>query len=393
MRASDFTATAPGRLVPVNLNGRESLAFVPDPLPPAALRLGPATLRRLDDAEEALSQFAEAAGALRLAHPGLLRAFLRREAAFSSLSRTPEAEITPSLLEPSPSWKLRGVERREVDDYLAALDAGSERLKALPIGLQFVRELHQRLVRARGGELRDYQMHLGDPRLPFDTASLVVPPADEMRKGLGALSRFMRARDGLPFLVKLAVIKYQIEVLHPFSDGNGRLGRALLPLLLCERGYLSEPALYLSVHFYRHRAPYADLMLSVCQRGTWTEWIDFFLDGLIEQALDGVRRVTRLLDVRRRYQQACGGAIGLLRAVDCALTYPALTLEDARHWLKVSRGEARRALRGLCAVGVLTEVSRHPYRRWLRLPRRAGAQRDVGYVAGDLVEVLQAAWA
>ncbi len=396
MRASEFTAQAPGRLVKIRRGSQSDLAYVPDPLPPATLRLGADTRGKLRHAERALGELAGVATRLQHSQPHLIRSFLRREAAFSTLSRSAPEEIQQALFEPSPSYKPRANGRLEVGDYLTALDYGLARVKTHPVDVQLMGELHKRLTRSEvggrarpPGGLRDFQMHMGEPGKPTATARFVAPPADEMRRGLGELERFIAGQDDLPFLVKLALIHYQFETLHPFSNANGRLGRSLLTLLLCQQGLLSEPLLYLSVYLYRNRGPYVDLMLQVSKTGAWGDWIDLFVEGVAEQSLDGVRRAQRLLELGQRYRQAVNGSRCALQLVDWLFAYPAITVEDARTRLGVTRRKAELTINELRAAGILAELGQLAYSQWLRTPRRVNERRNAGYAALEILGILQ----
>lgn len=189
----------------------------------------------------------------------------------------------------------------------------------------------------------------------------------------------MHAKNSYPFLIDLALTHYQFEAIHPFLDGNGRIGRLLISLLLCERKCLSQPLLYLSAFFERNRSEYADLLLRVSQAGAWTDWLLFFLRGLAEQALDGVLRSRRLLELRetyrRRMQTARTSAL-LLQLVDHLFAVPALTVPQAKRSLKVSFPTAQAAVKRLVDFGVLLE--------------RTGRARNRIYVAPEIIAIIEA---
>jgi len=181
----------------------------------------------------------------------------------------------------------------------------------------------------------------------------------------------------LPFLIQLALIHYQFETIHPFLDGNGRMGRMLITLLLCKRGFLPSPLLYLSAFFEERKDEYINNLLNVSQRGVWSEWIQFFLQGVAEQARDAVRRAQQLQDLQRQYQQKvrgerAGGALSHL--VDELFVSPGITISGAARILEMSYNAARLNVEKLVSLGILHEAT--------------GRKRDRVFIASDLTAII-----
>jgi Fic family protein len=241
MRREDFTANAPGRLVTAP---EGHLAYVPNPLPPE-FDLELSTVNLLADAERALGEL-KGVGQ-RLPNPHLLiNPFLRREAVLSSRIEGTTTGLQQLLLfETAPSDEPGDADVREVANYVAALELGFSLLERLPVSLRLIRQIHERLMEGvrgqeqRPGEFRHIPNLIGHRGATPDTARFVPPPVKEMHEALHDLERYIgEHRDELPFLIQLALVHYQFEVIHPFMDGNGRVGRLLIALQLRERAYL-----------------------------------------------------------------------------------------------------------------------------------------------------------
>jgi Fic family protein len=368
MKAFDFSADSWGRLVRV-AGGYE--AFVPRPLPPRLESTWPLT-SALSRADRAL---AELAGVARtLPNPHLLIApFVRREAVLSSQIEGTRASLSdlfffeagPALAKTSDSATSGDV--REVENYVRALDYGLERLESLPVSLRLLRELHARLMEgARGdgatpGGFRTRQNWIGPPECRLDDAVFVPPPLSAMERCLHDLETFIHARSSLPALVRIALVHYQFEAIHPFIDGNGRMGRLLISLLLKSEGLLAQPLLFLSAYFERRRDDYYRLLLDVSRKGAWSRWIDFFLAGVEEQSRDAIRRTETLLEMRRQYRarfESARSSALLLKLVDGLLEAPVLTIPEAAKRLKITHRAATLNVMKLVEAGVVAEVTR-----------------------------------
>jgi len=360
MKATDFTGDAPGTLVQ-SLDG--ITCFRPNPLPPN-LQLDMQTAVILSQADLSLGKLS-GAGRM-LPNPHLLIApFVRREAILSSrIEGTVASAREVATFELDPSREPVKQDVREVSNYILALKYGLERLKELPVSLRLIRELHAHLLRGvrgsdrRPGEFRSVQNWIAPEGSTVEQARYVPPAVPDMRTALDEFEKFLHQRSERPSLIDLALIHYQFEAIHPFEDGNGRIGRLLISLLLCERGLLSEPLLYLSVYFDHNSREYRDLLLAVSQKGAWLEWIQFFLNGVAEQAKDAEIRCWRLLQLWREYrdrvQKVNAPALGL-KLVDHLFTQPLITVPIAQGLLHVTYRAAKNNLDKLVAEKILRE--------------------------------------
>lgn len=362
MNHNEFTRDSPGQLV---LIPEGVHAFVPHPLPPGLL-LASETIKLLSDADRALGNLHGIAQSL--PNPQLLvRPFLRREAELSS-----RIEGTYASQEDLVLFELRGPSEpvrpdvREVANYVAALEHGLKRLKEIPTCLRLIRELHLRLLRGvrgntrRPGEFRNIQNFIGQHDLPIGEARYVPPPPTYVSQCLDAFEHSLHADSSLPPLVRIAMIHYQFEAIHPFEDGNGRIGRLMLPLLLCEIKLLPHPLLHLSAYFERYREEYYDHLLHVSQSGQWQEWIQFFLRAVSDQAEEAAQRSRALLELRQQFQEtirAKRASALAARLVDHLFRSPAMTVPFAKDLLKVTYPSANLTVQRLVKAGILSEVS------------------------------------
>jgi Fic family protein len=296
----------------------------------------------------------------------LIRPFLGREAVSSSRIEGTVTGLKDLLLyEMNPDARPAAADVREVANYVAALEHGLRRLSELPICLRLVREIHERLLRGvRGaehqpGEFRRCQNFIGRPGQKAHQARFVPPTVAHMDTALHALERFIAAPGDLPVLVQVALIHYQFEAIHPFEDGNGRVGRLLVSLLLCERGCLPQPLLYLSTYLERHDDEYRDRLLHVSQRGAWDEWLTFFLRGVAEQSRDAVDRSHRLLDLWQTYRknlQAKRASALTLELIDTLFETVTITIPRAAELLGVTYASAKQHLERLVQEGVVDKL-------------------------------------
>jgi Fic family protein len=356
-------------------------AFVPNPLPPKLDWDSPLVsfVSKADLAVGTLSGLGET-----LPNPHLLiYPFIRREAVLSSRIEGTQSSLSDLLLfEATRIEKQRDV--REVRNYVRAIEHGLKRLEELPLSLRLIRELHSILMegvrgeRATPGEFRQSQNWIGPPGCTLNDATFVPPPVPEMLEALDQLEKFLHTDMPLPPLVELALIHYQFESIHPFLDGNGRIGRLLITLFLCQRGILTKPLLYLSAFFERHRQEYYDHLLQVSQQGAWRQWIEFFLTAVAEQSGDAVRRARRLLDLHRNYYQtslekrlpATSGQL-----IELVFMRPVLNARVAQESLKVTFPAAQKAIRALVDEGILAEIT--------------GGKRNKAYAAKEILKILE----
>ncbi len=363
MKSSDFTDKCSGELV-ATIEGQ--MAFVPSDLSPA-LRWTPDLIACLSDADLAIGQL-HGIG-LNLPNPDLLiTPFIRREAELSSRIEGTQANLKQIYLfevqERPIESKVPDV--REVSNYVHALEFGLKKLTELPVCLRMMRELHEILLKdVRGeqrapGQFRKVQNWIGPIGTPIEQASYVPPPPEQMLKALDAFEKFINAPlNNLPVLAWLAMIHYQFEAIHPFLDGNGRIGRLLITLLLCAKGILDKPLLYLSAYFERNRRQYYDLLLKVSTRGQWTEWIQFFLQGVTEQSKDAFDRARQLMDLQQKYHEIVHikkGSAMQIRLVDLIVERPLITTVYTSKVLNISYPAAKNNIIKLIKAGILKKV-------------------------------------
>ena len=379
MNPNEFTKDSPGRLV---LTPERVHAFIPNPLP-TELELSPLIIKLLGEADRALGQLNGIAQSL--PNPNLLvRPFIRREAELSSRIEgtfaTQEELVLFEMGRPNESARP---DVQEVANYVSALERGLKKLQELPTSLRLIRELHSNLLRGvrggsqRPGEFRKIQNFIGQRNQPIGRARFVPPPPSDVMACLDAFERALHAETSIPPLVHMAMIHYQFEAIHPFEDGNGRIGRLLLPLILCERKLLSQPLLHLSAFFEIYREDYYDHLLHVSQRGAWGEWIQFFLRGASEQALEATKKSRQLLDLRQKFQEKIrtkrASALAA-RLVDQLFKSPAITIPYARDLLKVTFPSANLTVQKLVEAGILSEAS--------------GQKRNRVWLAGEILAIL-----
>jgi Fic family protein len=363
-------AQAPGRLVPTT-DG--AVAYVPPPVPRQVV-LDHALTRTLDEATAAV---AELVGATRrLPNPRLLIApYLRREAVESSRIEGTQSTLTDVYEAESGQVALfETTDVREVTNYVRALEHGWRRLPELPLSLRLVKELHAELMAGvRGGdqlpgEFRRSQNFIGGTAGNIAGATYVPPPVPEMHEALDDFEHFLH-EDAVPPLVAAAIAHAQFESIHPFRDGNGRVGRLLMPLVLHARGRLPLPVLYLSRHFERSRGEYYERLHRVNTHGDWAGWLRYFLTAAITQATAAMADADRLLALERHLRDRLYAAKARPTAVmllDHLFVNPIITARRAEELLNVSNPGARKAIAVLEERGVLREFTGRTYgRRWV----------------------------
>lgn len=362
MNPSLFQASSSGRLTRLTGVPNLSIAFIPDPLPPEwkwPNELWPLLL----DARTALASL-DGTGK-HLPNPELiLRPLQNREAQkSSSLEGTytdPEQQLLFGL---DPKYPLSSGDpdnaRREVFNYAEALRLRREISEELPLSLRLIRRLHAVLMNGvRGsdrspGEFRRTQNQVGRP------ARYIPPPVPEMRTALDELEKYLHADKRFDPLVEAFLVHYQFEAIHPFMDGNGRVGRLLLALTICDWCGLSNQWLYMSDYFDRNKDDYIDRMFEVSTGGKWSEWIAFCLRGVVEQARDTMLRCERLIELNRQFHDqvnAMKGSIRLSRIVDDLFISPVAIVTHTASTLGVSYPTARSDLRKLEKVGILKSI-------------------------------------
>ncbi|MEE8600109.1 Fic family protein [Euzebya tangerina] len=358
---------------------------MPAPVP-RGLDLDQDTVRSLSDADRALGRLA-GAGRL-LPNPHLLvQPYLTAEALASSQIEGTQASLSEVLEAAADDGDSDSVDVREVQNYIAAFELGRRLLQDLPLSLRLIRAVHERLLTGvRGeeknpGEFRTSQNWIGPPGMGLADASFVPPRHDpEMTGALADWERFLHEREGgLPVLVACALIHYQFETIHPFLDGNGRMGRLIIFLYLLDVCELSEPLLYLSPWFERSRQTYYDRLQGVRERGEMQAYLQYFLDGVAVQAHDAVARAERLTDLQQQYRSdLTGDRSNAVHLVDLIFANPFVTTARVVRELDISSPGALNLIRKLEGLG------------WLQEARVSGRGGRITWVAGEIMRLLTA---
>lgn len=347
-------------------------SFIPNPLAPSVQWDG-RLVEALSRADHALG---ELSGLGRwLPNPHLfIRPFVYQEAVLSSRiegTRASLADLYTYQAGTLALFEMSG-DVREVHNYAVALDYGLQRIGEFPLSLRLLRELHAHLLTGVRGEHRDpgefrrSQNWIGAVGSTPSTAAYVPPPPAEMQACLDAFEKWLHVDSDLPPLIRIAMAHYQFEAIHPFLDGNGRIGRLLVSLLLCHWGLLSEPLLHLSAYLQAHREEYLARLLGVSQDGAWEEWLVFFLNGVAGQALEAQARARRLHDLRETYRlqvQSRPAAARLLRTVGILFAQPILSVAMLSEALQTAFPPAQRYIATLCELGILRETTGRRRRR------------------------------
>ena len=360
--------TLTGQHITSTVAGEAVSAFVPDPLPPTPpLAQSHELSDRLDRAHIALGRLDGVSGILPDTHL-FLYAYVRKEAVLSSQIEGTQSSLSDLLLfelDEAPGVPVDDVV--EVSNYVAALEHGLARIReGLPLSNRLIREVHGILLsRGRGqsklpGEFRRSQNWIGGSRP--GNAAFVPPPQAEVENCMGALERFLHASDdGLPVLLRAGLPHVQFETIHPFLDGNGRVGRLLITFFLCQAGVLREPLLYLSLHFKQNRATYYELLDRVRREGDWEAWLTFFLDGVRATAEGAVATAQRLAatfqEDRRRIESTGRRAGSALRVHEALKARPILSLTAVSERSALSFPATSTAMELLVELGIARELT------------------------------------
>lgn len=380
MNPDDFTKEQRKHLVKTQ---KDYLAYSPPPLEPQ-ISIQMDLVNKLSEADRSLSELAGIGRTLPNPHL-LIGPFLRREAVLSSRIEGTQASLSELLFFEAASLKEKEqTDVREVANYVNALEYGLKRLEDIPVSIRLIKELHERLMRGvRGrnkapGQFRRSQNWIGPPGCTLMEATYVPPPVPEMKRALDLFEKYLHKQSILPPLVRLSLIHYQFEAIHPFLDGNGRIGRLLITLLLCSEGLMPQPLLYLSAFFEKHRREYYEYLLDVSRKGDWNQWVGFFLDATADQSKDAIMRSDQLLSLWRSYrarvQEARASAL-LLELVDQLFMYPVLTNKIASERLSITPRSTQNNIEKLVSAGILKEVT--------------GRKRNRVYVAQEIISIIE----
>ncbi len=352
-------------------------AYEPAPLPPEPPVVLDGELQRLlSEADRALGRLD--GSVLTLPNPDLfVFMYVRKEAVLSS-----QIEGTQSSLQDLLAAEARLFDQvpRDVDEvvnYVRAMNHGLARLPQVPISVRLIREIHAELLkgvrggRLQPGELRTSQNWIGPAGCTLATATFVPPPPQVVPEALGALEQFLHSEINLPPLVKIALAHVQFETIHPFLDGNGRVGRLLITFLLTEGGILRKPVLYLSHYFKQHRQEYYDHLQAVRDRGEWEAWLKFFLRGVVDVAAQSTDTARRILEMREGHRAAITARFGRAagnghKVLESLFDRPIVSVRDVELLIGTTYTAANTTVRRLEEIGVLQEVTGHARNRRFR---------------------------
>lgn len=365
---------------------RDYWAFVPNRLPPK-IAFNANLIKLLAEANLLVGKLSEAGN--QLPNPNLvIQPYMRREAVESSRIEGTQASLSDLFryeafgaenIQDSP--KNRDI--LEVSNYVKAMEYGLEKLKKFPLCLRLLRDAHRILMTGvRGehltpGEFRKSQNWIGRAGATLNDATYVPPPVDAMHAALSDLEKYLHDTESYPVLVQCAVIHYQFEAIHPFLDGNGRVGRLLTTLFLCERGYLTHPMLYLSEYFEHNRSDYYDGLLAVSERGEWEHWVAFFLGAIIAQsknAIDTSQKIIKLFEAYQAKVRSLRMPALTLQLIEQIFINPYITVTEAAHRLNTTFPTANSMIGKLQQAGIVVEIT--------------SKQRGRVYCAKELLAVL-----
>jgi Fic family protein len=305
LRPQDFEGSPAGKCIRTL---RDYCAFVPNPLPPG-ISYDPSLVKLLSDADRLLGELSGTGQVLK--NPYLLISpYVRREAVSSSKIEGTQSSLSDLFFyEATDKMTPNAPDVKEVFNYVQALTKGISLLDELPISSRLVRELHAILMKdVRGehgapGEFRHSQNWIGPPGCTLNEATFVPPPVEEMQQSLSDWEKYLNSDPKEPILIQAATMHYQFEAIHPFIDGNGRIGRSLITIFLRKTGALGQPLLYLSEFFEKNRDAYYDRLLAVSKKGEWKEWIEFFLRGVIQMSESALQNAKKIISLYERYSR------------------------------------------------------------------------------------------
>lgn len=344
-------------------------AFIPKGLPPEP------PIRRDDEMDVLISQADRALGRLDGSTEILpnrelfVKMYVRKEAVLSSQIEDSQAtlmDVLKSEVQAPEPKRIQDI--KETSNYVSALDSGLERLESLPLSLRLIREIHEKLLSGvRGserdpGHFRQSQNWIGPHGCTLATARYIPPPQSEMHKALDNFEKFLHDKRPMPVLIKVGLAHAQFETIHPFLDGNGRVGRLLITFMLCEKDVLKKPLLYLSHFFRKNRSEYYDYLQNVRDRGEWEEWLKFFLRGVYEVSQEATNTARNIVNLREQHRKlitekipgSAGNAIILLESL---YRLPIVTANGAAGITETSYPNANELVKKLCSLGVLQEIT------------------------------------
>ena len=356
-------------------------AYVPNPLPPK-IEVDWELAGLLSKADSKLKELFGAGQLLLNAHLLIRLLLIRRESVTSSRIENTQSGLDDLFLFEADETEVPPMsDVREIHNYVRAMEHGIKRLPELPVSSRLICEIHEILMKGvRGGHatpgwMRTSQNWIGG-RTPMD-AIYVPPPVPEMKQCFSDLEKYIHSNAKEPPLIQCALVHYQFEAIHPFVDGNGRVGRLLITFMLLEKRLLSQPLLYLSDFFEQHRDEYYKLLLNVSQKGDWKAWLTFFLNGVRQQSEDALLTIQKLLDLQNRYRKlATGRRVPKVvnRLIDYLFAKPVISVSALSKAWKTPFPTVQRGVDYLIEKGILREIT--------------GRQRNRLFVADEISNII-----
>jgi Fic family protein len=355
-------------------------AFLPKSLPPnPPIRYDGELQSLLSKADRALARLDGMTTVL--PNPDLFIAmYVKKEALLSSQIEGTQASLEGVLeFEADLIPKENIDEIKEVINYIKALNYGMERLKELPMSLSLIKEIHKILLEGtRGanrnpGEFRRSQNWIGAPGFPISEAIFIPPPPDSVIPAMGEFEKFLHQESNIPSLVKIALVHAQFETIHPFLDGNGRIGRLLITFYLFWKGILSKPLLYLSFYLKKKRVEYYDLLMKVRIEGVWENWVKFFLAGVsetCEEAANTARAIIQLKEdlITKLYESSVGSIYGV-KLIDLLFITPLISVREISDKLNISKEAANELVKKFEKINILKEITgKRRYKKFSFVP-------------------------
>lgn len=365
-------------------------AFVPNPLPPEPPGLMDEEIIRLlslaDQNTGRLDGACYAVPDTELFIKTIAKMYVRKEAVDSSRIEGTRASLIDELeLEAGLPVSSGTTDADEIRNYIEAMNYGLKRLEKLPLCLRLLREIHEKLLSGvRGynrspGQFRKSQNWIGPPGSAINTATYIPPPVPEMNEALDAFEKFLHKASNIPALIKIGLLHAQFEMIHPFLDGNGRIGRLLITLYLCQQKILSQPLLYLSKVLSQSRQEYYELLSQIGKNGNWEQWLKFYLRAVVIAAEDASAKIKEIVLLRNRHRQLIidnmqSRAKSALIVLESLFSQPLISLGKVAELLNVSNQTANTLLKDFVEIGILTE--------------QTGKKRNRVYMYKDYVQMF-----
>ena len=361
-------------------HGRYS-SFIPSKLPPK-LDYNQSLVLSLSKADSTLSKLSGAG--LLLPNPNLLIVpYLKKEALSSSRIEGTRISLSDYFLSEAKGITKENIESTEVGNYIRAIKHALKEIDTKPISMELIKEMHKILLkRVRGDELlpgnvRPVQNWIGPKNTKIKDATFVPPPKKEVEKLVRELIEYLNTNDEMPLLIKCALMHYQFETIHPFCDGNGRIGRALITLYLCKKNKISKPLLYASDYFEKHRREYYEILLTTNKTGKFEDWIKFFLEAIKVQSEDALDRTIKIQRLREEYQRKTKNhkqASNLLNVIDTLFLNPFIKTNQIAKELNVTYPTAKKAIDNLIKLEILKSLK--------------GMERNKLFVAHEILDII-----